>query len=236
MTRSRGVYERHGMNGTKTYNVWHSMRARCANPRNAAFKDYGGRGIAVCERWLKFSGFFEDMGAAPEGGTLDRIDNNKGYSPDNCRWATPTEQGRNKRNNILITIGEETLPLSAWIERTGVSYGTAHQRIRIGWPPHLAVTTPLVKDRKGVPRGLRAASWSAEPEYADLRKDIEQIERERPKKAFCAQGHELSGANVRMRGNTRNCIECVRLGNIRYRARKVAEKALANGVSCDAAP
>jgi hypothetical protein len=95
---------KHGMYGTKTYNTWHSMKKRCKNKSEASFKHYGERGITVCEKWLTFEGFYEDMGDRPDGMTLDRIDNNKGYFKDNCRWASKTTQSSNKRtfkNNKL---------------------------------------------------------------------------------------------------------------------------------------
>ena len=149
MTKSKGIRERTGMSKTPIYGVWSAMRSRCGNPASPAFPRYGGRGIFVCDRWAKFSAFLDDMGLPKKGETLERRDNSKGYSPENCFWANRTTQGRNKRNNLILEIDDERMPLSAWTERFGaVSYATAHQRLKQGWGAKEAVSTPPVKCRR----------------------------------------------------------------------------------------
>lgn len=119
---------------TPEYSSWRQMNARCNNPRHHAYKLYGGRGITVCPRWNCFSNFLEDMGERPVGTSLDRIDVNRGYEKDNCRWATAMEQGRNKRTAVMIERGGQVKCLSEWIVVLGLTPGIVAYRRRKGWP------------------------------------------------------------------------------------------------------
>lgn len=127
---------------TQLYNAWTCMRARCENPKNSNFRYYGGRGVRVCERWLKFENFLADMGERPKGCTLDRIDGNGDYEPGNCRWATPTEQANNMRSNRNVTVDGETFTIAQWAKRTGLNKHLISERLRSGWSPSEAVSTP----------------------------------------------------------------------------------------------
>lgn len=137
----------HGRRSTPIYTVWCGILTRCRNPKSTAFHEYGARGITVCERWLKFENFLEDMGDRPEGMTVERIDNNGSYSKNNCRWASPLEQGRNRRNNHVLTHKGETMPVSAWAEKIGISKWTLFTRIAAGWSTERLLETPARKQR-----------------------------------------------------------------------------------------
>jgi hypothetical protein len=133
---------KHGMFGTSTHTVWRKMLERCAKPYCADFPRYGGRGIAVCERWHDFKNFFADMGERPDGLTLDRIDVNGNYEPSNCRWVDRTTQNRNRRDNVLLTHNGITAPIAEWAERIGMKKGSLWHRINAGWPVEKALSTP----------------------------------------------------------------------------------------------
>jgi hypothetical protein len=138
---ARERFSKHGQADTPVYRVWQNMRNRCERPNNTAYKNYGGRGITVCERWRSFESFFADMGQPPPKHTLERRENDKGYYPDNCYWATRDTQGANKRNNRSLTAGGLTLHLAEWERRVGGS-GTVSARLKRGWDIERACLTP----------------------------------------------------------------------------------------------
>lgn len=116
---------------TPTYKSWAAMWERCLDQTD---KNYGGRGIRVTLRWLNYKLFFEDMGERPAGTSLDRINYNKGYFRENCRWATRTAQARNRRGLRLLTVDGVTQCLREWEDVKGLPEGTLRQRIKLGWP------------------------------------------------------------------------------------------------------
>lgn len=133
----------HDMSGSGTYKTWHMMVQRCTNPNGTHWDSYGGRGITICDEWKVFENFHRDMGTRPENTTLDRIDNEKGYGPDNCRWASKLEQANNRRTNIPITLGTETKTIAEWGRSTGLGKSVVANRLRRGWPVWKALTEPL---------------------------------------------------------------------------------------------
>src|SRR5258706_4182571 len=118
---------------TRTYFAWQSMRKRCANPNAQYYANYGGRGIRVCKRWAKFENFLADMGTAPAGKSLDRINNNGNYSPKNCRWATPSQQARNAMRVRVLSLNGMRMSLPDWADRLGIEHNTLTMRLRYGW-------------------------------------------------------------------------------------------------------
>ena len=147
-TKSCGCYHQdavtqHGMYLSSEYITWQSMLTRCENPNFKFYCHYGGRGISVCERWHNFELFYQDMGPKPKGLTLERIDNDGDYKPDNCRWATYKEQGRNRRYNRTYTYQGQTRCLSGWAEQVGINVGTLTQRMNRGWTIKDALETPV---------------------------------------------------------------------------------------------
>ncbi len=154
----------HQLTRTRIYNNWCGMIQRCNNPNDPAYHLYGGRGIFVCDRWLKFEHFLSDMGEKPEDMSLDRIDVNGPYSYENCRWATDTEQANNKRNNHLITFRGKTQSIAMWARDIGVQTHTLKSRVYRGWGEEKALTTPTIptgQHRVGISPGSLGSSFVA---------------------------------------------------------------------------
>jgi hypothetical protein len=157
----RETATKHGLWQHPLYAKWRAMHLRCGDPRDKRYADYGGRGIAVCDRWKDLTAFVEDMEPSySKGLELDRIDTDGGYEPDNCRWATHTEQARNKRSNIQITHDGRKMTVAEWCVVYGMSYGTVWERIKIlGWDPVKAITTPALDASERCARARAARTW-----------------------------------------------------------------------------
>lgn len=135
----------HGLRKSRAYKTHESMIARCCNPKHKSYPRYGGRGISVCDRWREsLLNFVEDMGHPPEGMSLDRVDNDGDYCPENCRWSTWKEQANNRSSSVQITIFGLTMTIAEWSDHPfcKVKQDTLGCRIRSGWPPALAVLCP----------------------------------------------------------------------------------------------
>lgn len=146
--RNAGRVKKHPNGLPKGYWTWQAMRNRCGSKSSKDYPRYGGRGIKVCERWQKsFECFIADMGEKPDGATIDRIDNDGDYTPENCRWATATTQANNRRNSVYLTHDGTTLTLSQWARRVGIKVVTLNQRLSHGWSIADALTTPLQHHR-----------------------------------------------------------------------------------------
>lgn len=137
---------KHGMAGTPTYKSWHQMHQRCQGLHG--HDHYLTRGISVCERWAIFENFYADMGLRPEGKTLDRIDNKKGYTPDNCRWATWEQQANNREVATWHTVHGKLLTVALAAREYGLHESGLRHRLRKGWTLEKAVSTPMLPRRR----------------------------------------------------------------------------------------
>ncbi len=151
----RGRYSKtHGESKTRLHIIWAGMKQRCHCPGASNYKNYGQRGISVCDEWRNDYLAFRDWALAngyEDGLTLDRIRVNENYSPDNCRWSSAKEQANNKRSNVFITHDGVTLTERQWAERIGISYNTLSTRIKTrGWSVERALTTPVKHKKRGV--------------------------------------------------------------------------------------
>lgn len=138
----------HGKSHSPEYNSWSNMRKRCLNPRYRFFYNYGGRGIAICERWNSFESFLADMGSRPKGLSLERKDNSGNYTPENCVWASNKEQSMNTRVNVHITIDGVTKHPMEWSKISGVPWKIIRGRTYHGWPPERCVFQPPRKSKR----------------------------------------------------------------------------------------
>lgn len=139
----------HGMTNSGEYNIYKGIIGRCTNPRDARFARYGGAGIKLCDRWAEsFENFYADMGPRPSAKhSVDRIDNNLGYSPENCRWALPVEQSANRDCTLTVEFAGQTVATSVLAKAFGIQPATLADRLKRGWDVEKALTTP-VEDRK----------------------------------------------------------------------------------------
>ena len=140
------MYCRTGLSHTRIDHIYKGMIARCHNPKAINYHRYGGRGIMVCDEWKTNKKTFFDWAFANgyrRDLTLERKDNDKGYSPDNCRWATPTEQSNNRRSNRYLEAFGKRQTMAQWSRETGISEGTLHSRLKKGWSVERAVSEQI---------------------------------------------------------------------------------------------
>lgn len=147
----KAIHVTHGMSYSPEYRVWAAMLDRCRLKTDAGYKNYGGRGIEVCDRWYDFANFYSDMGPRPSGYTIDRINNDGNYEPGNCRWATRAEQNRNSRNCHWLTVDGETKLIIDWSRQYGIGEGIIRTRLIRGWSVEDAVKLPTEWGRKLIP-------------------------------------------------------------------------------------
>lgn len=143
---AKSTFTKHRQSGSPEFISWQKAKQRCTNPRNKSWAKYGGRGIAMCDRWLhSFEAFLSDMGERPSAThSIDRIDANGNYTPLNCRWATPAQQRRNQRTRIVkVRVDGEVLCLTDAAGRAGINHSTVRARIGRGWSINRALSTPV---------------------------------------------------------------------------------------------
>lgn len=145
---------------TGTMQCWSDMKQRCFNHKSQQYKNYGGRGITVCDRWLVYTNFLSDMGERPENMTIERINNDGNYEPSNCRWATRAEQRINQRTVRFVEINGKKLPISHAARMYGMDSYTFTKRINKGMTPEEALSKPIDKKRSSAARKGNEVRWS----------------------------------------------------------------------------
>lgn len=155
MIRAPRPHQRtHGLTETPIYAIWHSMVQRCCNERQPSFPGYGGRGITVCAEWLSFDRFYADFGhlRPTRQHTMDRRDNDAGYHPGNVRWVLQEVQNNNRRDNVRLTFMGETLTVTQWSRRVGISASCLFSRVKSGWPVDKTLTLPANHSQRVMPQ------------------------------------------------------------------------------------
>lgn len=139
----------HGITGTRLYRIWRAMRARCQNPKSTAYFKYGARGITVCDEWQDFTNFakWAKENGYDENLSIDRIDNNGSYTPENCRWTTPRVQGNNTRRNVFLVYNGEKKTMTEWCRFLNVPVSRVKERLKKGWSVKDALEIPPLKRR-----------------------------------------------------------------------------------------
>lgn len=138
-----GARTTHNLSGAPEYHVWVSIKQRCLNSKEPGFRFYGGRGIKVCERWMRFEHFYADMGPRPSPElSIDRINNDGDYEPGNCRWATSKQQKRNQRRNRIVTHDGRQMTIAEACELTGMTHALVSERLKRGWSTERALSAP----------------------------------------------------------------------------------------------
>lgn len=187
------------------YSVWDTMRQRCRNPNATQFSDYGGRGVSICAAWEDYATFERDMSPRPSGTTIDRINNDEGYSPENCRWATRKEQQRNRRCARYVTIEGDRHLVAALAERSGLKADTILARVKSG----LSFAGVMSPDRR----------FGYDPET--LAQGAKKSAEMRAARTHCKRGHEYTPENTRKRPDGgRDCRAC---HNAKMRKRNAAK-------------
>lgn len=152
----------HGATNTSEYNIWRGILARCTNPADAAYKNYGGRGITVCARWREsFEAFYTDMGARPAGKCIERENNDGPYEPKNCRWATAAEQANNRRTNHRLEFRGKSLTVKEWAIETCIDRSTITKRLKYGWAVERALTEAVETKFRSAHSARDAFGWLA---------------------------------------------------------------------------
>lgn len=166
------------------YYSWRAMRHRCNNPNHHAYSNYGGRGIGICERWNSYDAFVEDMGFPPVGCSLDRINNNEGYSLENCRWATVEQQLNNQRRNIRVEYMGDVKTLSEWAKELGINKNTLNKRyVAYKMPFEKAITIGRVNKKKhGTRHGYETGCRCSDCKSAHAKRHREMRQKRRLKR------------------------------------------------------